>query len=93
MLHDNLHGGRKGHSPVTAITQLYNRIQYNNDKNKITVILCTDLGSAFETVDHFVLLKKLEHYGIRGQSNNIIKSYLSNRQQFVQLDTFTSELS
>ena len=57
-----------------------------------SVLLCTDLSVAYDTVDHEILFKKLQHYGIRGKSNNIMRSYLHNRRQFVQLDTFKSEI-
>ena len=43
-----------------------------------------DLKKAFDTIDHNSLLNKLYHYGIRGMSNDWIKSYLENRKRFVQ---------
>ena len=43
------------------------------------------LTKAFDTVDHQILLDKLDHYGVRGQTNDLFKSYLSNRKQFVKI--------
>ena len=50
-----------------------------SNNNKILIIFM-DLAKAFDTVNHVRLLKKLERYGIRGTSNELLKSYLSNRK-------------
>ena len=45
-----------------------------------------DLSKAFDTVDHSILLRKLELYGITDRNYAWIKSYLSNRLQYIQID-------
>ena len=59
---------------INAVNALYNT-------NHVLSIFI-DLSKAFDTIDHKILLRKLENYGIRGIANDLIKSYLSNRKQF-----------
>ena len=49
-------------------------------------------SSAFDFVSHYKLLKKLEHYGIRGVANQLLQSYLSERMQFVSINNVPSSL-
>merc|ERR1712089_25746 len=79
IINKNHHGGRKGHSTITALNQILNIASTNYENNKITGILITDMSKAYDTIDHFTLLTKMKYYGIRGQSLEIFTSYLSNR--------------
>ena len=51
---------------------------------------CIDLGKAFDTVDHNILVHKLYHYGIRDLANTWFSSYLSGRKQFASINGFSS---
>ena len=62
----------------------------NIDKKIFNLVVFIDLKKAFDTVNHDILLKKLELYGIKGQALNLLKSYLSNRHQKSQIGNFFS---
>ena len=62
------------------------------DKGKHGVGVFVDLRKAFDTVNHDILLEKMKSYGIRGISLELIKSYLSNRQQYVTYGNKNSKL-
>ena len=92
IINNNHHGGRKGYSTTSALININNEININSEQGKITAILATDLSAAFETVDHEILIKKLEFYGIRNNELKLLKSYLDNRKQYVEIDTFSSDI-
>ena len=50
-----------------------------------------DLSKAFDTLDHTILSDKLLYYGIRGTAYNLLRSYLANREQFVELNDTASK--
>ena len=62
----------------------------NIDKKMFNLVVFIDLKKAFDTVNHDILLKKLEFYGIKGQALDLLKSYLSNRHQKCQVESFVS---
>ena len=83
-------GFRKSFSTGLAVAEIYEKLLSNLDQNKSTCAIFLDLAKAFDTVDHKILLSKLEKSGIRGVALEMMKSYLSNRKQFVQLGTSSS---
>ena len=63
----------------------------NINSNQYTGLVFLDLTKAFDSVTHDILLLKLEHYGIRGSTNQLIKSFLF-RKQFVSIKVAKSKL-
>ena len=79
-------GFRQQYSTFHDLISLTEDIRKNVDKGNICCGIFVDLQKGFDTVEHDILLAKLEHYGIRGMTNNWFKSYLFNRKQFVSIN-------
>ena len=85
-------GFRNKHSTGHALIEITEKIRNALDNGEIACGVFIDLQKAFDTVNHKILVNKLEYYGIRGLCNKWFKSYLSNRKQYVSIDGFKSEI-
>ena len=83
ILCSNQFGFREKHSSYMALVTLVDRLSEALEKGETVIGLFLDFSKAFDTVDHEILLCKLEHYGIRGCLLDWFKYYLYNRCQFV----------
>ena len=73
---------RRHHSTETALLKVKNDILLNMNQQHLTLLVLLDLSSAFDTVDHIILLTRLQsHFGICGSPLSWFESYLSNRTQ------------
>ena len=91
ILYKSQYGFRKNMYTSLAILDLVEDITNATDDCKSTVGVFIDLKKAFDTVDHNILIKKLEHYGIRGLANKWACSYLENRSQYVCINDSNSD--
>lgn len=92
ILSSNQFGFRSGHSTALAVSLFIERIYDALDENEYAIGLFLDLSKAFDTVNHNILIRKLSYYGIRGLPLQWIRSYLSNRKQYVSYNGHDSNL-
>ena len=85
-------GFRSNFSTNNALLSIVEIIQSHLDKNGFCAGVFVDLKKVFDTIDHHILLQKLEHYGIRGVANEWFLSYLKNRAQFVSIGNVSSTI-
>jgi hypothetical protein len=93
ILSPHQYGFRPNRSTVMAINDLYSKITEHLDNKHHTIGLFLDLSKAFDTLDHEILLSKLNSYGIRGLANKWVENYLTGRKQYVNFNQHSSSLS
>ena len=77
---------RKQHSTETALLKIHNDIVTSLDQKKCTLLASLDLSAAFDTVDHSILIHRLQYeYGIGGVALQWFRSYLLDRNQIVSV--------
>ena len=92
LLYPLQHGFQPGHSTSMSLLDIQDRISKSMDNNEFAIGIFLDLAKAFDSVDHNILITKLQHYGIRGESLDWFKSYLSDRTQRVLCNGSLSNL-
>ena len=91
ILYDGQFGFRPKHSTIDAITKFVSNVLEAVDNRKVCVSVYLDLSKAFDTINHSILLRKLEHYGVRGKAHEWFKSCLAQRKQYVYYKKHKSE--
>ena len=85
IINPNQFGFRKSHSTSHAVNHSVKIIEDALKAQKHILGIFVDLSKAFDTIDHKILLTKLQRYGIRGNTHDLIKSYLSRRHQYTEV--------
>ena len=85
-------GFQENHSIDHALISMTEEIRSTLDNKKFGCGIFIDLQKAFDTVNHEILLAKLEHYGIRDKALNWFRSYLSGRKQYVTINGYDSNV-
>lgn len=91
ILHKHQYGFRKNFSTEHAVHELINIVINGLDNNKKCLAIFMDLSKAFDTVNHEILLAKLDSIGIRGSEHRLFRDYLTDRTQRVKIDNVISE--
>ena len=84
---------RSNHSTEYAAVKLVDHISKEMESCNTPAALYIDLSKAFDTLSFDILLYKLNHYGIKDNAFKLLKSYLTDRQQFVVFNNHNSETS
>ena len=92
ILFENQFGFRKNNSTIHALIEIIEKIKESIDNKKFGCGIFIDLRKAFDTVNHEILLTKLEHYGVRGILLKWFESYLTDRKQYVFYNGESSDL-
>ncbi len=82
------------HSTEIALVKIINDLLLASDQGCISLLVLLDLSAAFDTVDHDILIDRLQNYtGIQGQALRWFRAYLSDHYHFVYLNGETSQSS
>ena len=92
LLYEYQYAFREGYSTDLALLEFNDYVKKEIEKGNFIFTLFIDLKKAFDTVNHLILLKKLEHYGIRGHCNDFFASYLRDRTQYVHCNNVNSSV-
>ena len=85
LLYSSQYGFRQAHSTQHAIFDMVENIQTNMNKKLLSCGVFVDFKKAFDTVNHTILLDKLNYYGFLGIVNKWFSSYLLNRKQTTEI--------
>jgi hypothetical protein len=86
----NQHAYKFSHSCETALTVISDAAYHSMEEGKVLLLVLLDLSSAFDSVDHTLLVEKLDQFGITGNALQWFKSYVTGRSQSVVISDSVS---
>ena len=92
LIYDLQFGFQQKHLTSHALIHLTDKIREQLDKGNFGCGIFVDFQKAFDTVDHNILIQKLNYYGVRSTANNWFSSYLENKTQFVSINGYSFDL-
>ena len=92
LLGDEQYEFRSLHSTAMALGKMPNQWLMNMGNGNLSAVVFLGIRKAFDTVDHTILLQKLNCYGIQGDSVKLLESYLTDRMQCCSVNSHTSPL-
>jgi len=93
LLYSDQYGFLKNKSTTDAILRFTDCCYSNFNRKEFLISVFLDFSRAFDTIDHVILCRKLEQYGVRGSMNSLFKSYLGGRLQYVDIGGSSSRSS
>ena len=91
IIYEHQFGFQKNKSTSLEVLDIYSKLIKSIENKEFSCCIFLDFAKAFDTVNHEILLSKLEHYGITGIVNDWFRSYLSLRSQKVKINGFLSD--
>ena len=92
ILSQNQFGFQKGKSTENAVTSIVSQILKAKERKESSYCIFLDFAKAFDTVNHDILIEKLNFYGVKDKALAWFKSYLSNRAQYTQIGENLSDI-
>ena len=84
------YGFRRKHSTSLALIDIVDKIKFAIDNNEYALGILLDITKAFDSINHDMLLSKLEHFGFRGHSLLFLESYLTDGRQYTSTNNCKS---
>ena len=92
VIHKSHHGAVKGRLTQTLVTEIHDWLLENKTREQEAALLILDQSKAYKIIDHEILLQKMDILGFKNQAVKIMKSFLQDRKQLVQVEGHRSEV-